>query len=104
MCVARVLTRPSVGIHKKQPVGKSALSTSCTQLNMHAPDVPHDFKVSQQLDGTQYLSYSPDSILLMIANSSDEKLTLHKGTTPGVAQENSENTVVLAKRKTLIEV
>ena len=30
--VARVLTRPSVGIHKNQPVGKSALSTSCTPL------------------------------------------------------------------------
>ena len=30
----------------------------------------------------------------MIANFSDEELTLHKGTIPGVAQEVSENLVV----------
>jgi len=34
ICVARVLTRPSVGIHKNQPVGKCALSASCTQLTL----------------------------------------------------------------------
>jgi hypothetical protein len=33
VCVARVLTSPSVGIHRKLPVGKSILSTSCTELN-----------------------------------------------------------------------
>ena len=38
-CMARVSTRPSVAIHKSQPVGKSALSTSCTQLNMNTPDI-----------------------------------------------------------------
>jgi hypothetical protein len=42
ICGARVLTRLSVAIHRNQPVGKSAFSTSCTPLNMHAPDVPHD--------------------------------------------------------------
>jgi len=74
--VARVLTRPSVAIHRSQPVGKSALSTSCIQLNMHAPDVPHDLKVSKQLDSTPEIRYPPDSITLMIANFSDEELTL----------------------------
>jgi hypothetical protein len=71
ICVARVLTRPSVGIHRNQQVGKSALSTSCTPLNMHAPDVPHDPKVSKQMDGTQEIGYPPDSIMLIIANFSE---------------------------------
>jgi len=93
ICVARVLTRPSVAIHRSQPVGKSALSTSCTQLNMHAPDVPHDLKVSKQLDSTLEIIYPPDSITLMIANLSDEELTLPKGTILGVVQEVSENLV-----------
>ena len=35
ICVDRVITGPSVGIHKNQPVGKRALSTSCTRLNTH---------------------------------------------------------------------
>jgi len=94
ICVARVLTRPSVTIYRSQPVGKSALSTSCAQLNMHAPDVPHDLKVSKQLDSTPEIRYAPDSITLMITNFSDEELTLHKGTILGVAQEVSENLVV----------
>ena len=64
ICVARVLTRPVVGIHKNQPVGKSALSTSCAQLIMHAPDVPHDLKVSKRLDSTPEIKYPPDSITL----------------------------------------
>jgi len=94
ICVAHVLTRPSVAIHRSQPVRKSALSTSCTQLNMHAPDVPHDLKVSKQLNSTLEIRYPPDSIMLMIANFSDEELTLPKGTILGVAQENSEKLVV----------
>jgi hypothetical protein len=94
ICVARVLTRPSVEIHKNQPVGKCALSTSCTQLNIHSPDVPHDLKVTKQLDGTPEIRYPPDSVTLMIANFSDEELTLQKGTIPGVTQEISENLVV----------
>jgi len=94
ICVARVLTRPSVAIHRSQSVGKGTLSTSCTQLNMHAPDVPHDLNVSKQLDSTPEIRYPPDSITLMIANFSDEELTLHKGTILGVAQEISENLVV----------
>ena len=99
ICVARVLTRPSVAIHRSQPVGKSALSTFCTQLNMHAPDVPHDLKVSKQLDSTPEIRYPPDSITLMIANFSDEEQTLHKGTILGVAQEVSENLVVSVKHE-----
>ena len=59
ICVAHVLTRPGVGIHKNLPVGKSALSTS-TQLNMHAPDVPYDLKVSKRLDGTPEIRYPYD--------------------------------------------
>ena len=88
-CVAHVLTRPGVGIHKNQPVGKSALSTSCTQLSMHAPDVPHDLKVSKRLDGTPEIRYSPDFITLMVLNFSKEELTLPKGTVLGLAQEIS---------------
>ena len=94
ICVARVLTRPSVKIHKNRPVGKCALSTSCTQLSIHSPDVPHDLKVSKQLDDTPEIRYPPDSVTLMIANFSDEELTLPKGTILGVAQEISENLVV----------
>ena len=94
ICLARVLTGRSVEIHKNQPVGKSALSTGCTQLNMHAPDVPHDLKVSNRLDGTPEIRYPPDSITLMIANFSEEELTLPKGTVLGLAQEISENLVV----------
>jgi hypothetical protein len=94
ICVARVLTRPSVEIHKNQPVGKSALSTSCTQLNIHSPEVPHDLTVTKQLDGTPEIRYPPDSVTLMIVNFSDEELTLPKGTMLGVAQEISENLVV----------
>ena len=61
---------------------------------MHTPDVPHDLNVSKQLDSTPEIRYPPDSITLMIANFSDEELTLHKGTILGVAQEISENLVV----------
>jgi len=35
-----------------------ALSTSSTQVNMHAPDVPHDLKVSKQLNSTPDISTS----------------------------------------------
>jgi len=61
---------------------------------MHAPDVPHDLKVSKQLDSTPEIRYPPDSITLMIANFSHDELTLPKGTILGVAQEVSENLVV----------
>jgi len=57
---------------------------------MHAPDVPHDLKVSKQLDSTPEIRYPPDSITLTIANFSDEELTLPKGRIIGVAQEVSE--------------
>ena len=80
ICVPLVLTRPSVGIHKNQPVGKSALSTISTPLNMHASDFAHDLKFSKRLDSTPGLRYPPDSIMLMIANFSEEELTLPKGT------------------------
>ena len=88
------LTRPGVGIHKNQPVRKSTLSTSCTQFSMHAPDVPHDLKVSKWLDGTPEIRYPPDSIMLMVVNFSKEELTLPKETVLGLAQEISENLVV----------
>jgi len=94
ICVARVLTRPGVGIHKNQPVGKSALSTGCTQVSMHAQDVPHDLKVSKRLDGTPEIRYPPDSLTLMVVNFSKEELTLPKGTVLELAQEISENLVV----------
>jgi len=87
-------SRQNVGIHKNQPVGKSAPSTSCIELNIHAPDVPHDLKVSKQLDGTPEIRYPPDSVTPIIANFSDEKLTLPKVTILGVAQETYENLVV----------
>jgi hypothetical protein len=90
--VARVLTTPSVGIHKNQPVGERALSSSCTPLNKHAPDVPHDLKVSKQLHSTQDIRHPLDSVTLMNANFSEEELTLHKGTILGVGQEISEDT------------
>jgi hypothetical protein len=94
ICLARVLTRPSVGIHKHQPVGKSALSNIYTQLNVHSPDVPHDLKVTKQLDGTPENRNPPDSVTLMIMNYSDEEPTLPKGTIRGVAHVFSENLVV----------
>ena len=92
-CVAHVLTRPSVAVHRSQPVGKSALSTSCTQLKMHASDVPHVLNVSEQQGSTPEIRYPPDSIT-MIANFSGKELALPKGTIHGVAQEVSENLVV----------
>jgi len=61
---------------------------------MHAPDVPHDLKVIRQLDSTPEIEYPSDSITLMIANFSDDELTLPTGTILGVAQEISENLVV----------
>jgi len=94
ICVVHVLTRPSVAIHRNQPVGKIVLPCSYTQLNMHAPDFPHDLEVSKQLDSTPEIRYPPNSITPMIANFSDEELTLPKGTILGVAQEVSENLVV----------
>jgi hypothetical protein len=78
ICMARVLTRPSVGIHKNQPVRKRALSNCCTQLNVHSPDVPRDLKVTKQLDGKPEIRYPPDSVTLMIANFSDLQLSLPK--------------------------
>jgi len=42
--------------------------------------------------------------MLVLTNFSDKKLTLHKGTILGVAQEISEKLLVSAARKTLIEV
>jgi hypothetical protein len=74
--VARVLTRHTVEIHENKPVGKSVLSTSCTQLNVHSPDL----KSSKWLDSTQELRYPTDSI---IANFSEKELTLPKGTILG---------------------
>ena len=97
ICVARVLTRPSVEIHRSQPSMKSALSTKSTHLNMHAPDVPHNLTVSKQLDSTPNIRYPLDSITLMIANFSDEELILPRRTILGVAQEVSENLVVSVK-------
>ena len=61
---------------------------------MHAPDVPHDLKVSKRLDGTPEIRYPPDSITLMVVNFSKEELTLPKGMVLGLAQEISENLVV----------
>ena len=61
---------------------------------MHAPDIPHDLKVSKQLDSTPDISYPPDSIMLMIAKFRDEELTLPNGTILGIAQEVSENLLV----------
>jgi hypothetical protein len=61
---------------------------------MHASDVPHDLKVSEHLGSTPEIRYPPDSITLMIANFSDEELTLPKGTILGAAQEVSGNLVV----------
>ena len=61
---------------------------------MHEPNVPHDLKARKQLDNTPRIRYPPDSITLMIANFSDEELTLLKGTILGVTQEISENLVV----------
>jgi hypothetical protein len=61
---------------------------------MHAPDVPHDLKVSKQLDGKPEIRYPPDSILLMVVNFSEEKLTLPKGMVLGLDQEISENLAV----------
>jgi hypothetical protein len=76
--VARVLNRRIVEIHNNLSAGKNAHSTSCTQLNIHSPDVPHDPKVTKQLDGTPEIRYPPDSVTLMIANFSDKELTLPK--------------------------
>ena len=93
ICVARVLTRPSVEMHKNQSVGKSTLSTSCTQLNMQAPDSSHDLKVSKQLDCTREIRHPPDSITLITAKFSEEELSLPKGKILGVPQEISENSL-----------
>ena len=71
---------------------------------MHPPDVPHDLKVSKQLDSTREVRYPRDSVTLMKANFCDEELTLPKGTILGVAQEVSENLVVSEIRMMLIEV
>jgi len=93
ICVPHVVTRPSVAIHRSQTGGKSALPTSCTQLNMHASDFPLDLKASKLLDSSPEIRYPPDCITLMIANFSDEEQTVPKGTILGVAQEVSENLV-----------
>jgi hypothetical protein len=61
---------------------------------MHAPDAPHDHKVSKLLDGTPETRYPSDFIMLVIANFSDEELPVPKGTVLGVAQEISENLAV----------
>jgi len=76
---------------------------------MHAPDLSHDLKVSKQMASKLYstpeIRYPPDSITLMIANFSDEELTLPKGTILGVAQEVSDILVSqLTMRMTRIEV
>ena len=76
ICVAHVLTSPIVEINENQPVGKSAPSAGCTQLNIHAPDVPHDLKVSKRLDGTPEFRYPPDSITLTVVNFSEDEMTL----------------------------
>jgi len=71
---------------------------------MHVPDIPHNLKVSKQLDSAPEIRYPPHSITLMIVNFSDEDLTLPKGMILGVAQEISENLVVSAMRMMLIEL
>jgi hypothetical protein len=98
ICVARVLTRPSVAMHRYQPAGRSVPSTSCNPLNTHAPGggVTLYPKASEQMRSTSEISCPPDSITLMIANFSEEKLTITKGMILGVAQEITENLVFSA--------
>ena len=62
-------------------------------VKLARPNVPHDLKARKQLDSTQEIRYPPDSITLIIANFSDEELTLPKGKILGLAQEISENSV-----------
>ena len=94
ICVLRVLTRPGVGIHKSRSAGKSAPSAGCTQLNSHAPDVPHNSKVNEPKDSALETRDPSDSVMLMVVNFSKEELTLPKGTILGIAQGISENLVV----------
>ena len=94
ICVARVLTRPGVGIHKSQSAGKSALPAGCTQLNSHASDVPRDSKVNETKNSALETRYPSDTVMLMVVNFSKEELTLPKGTILGIAQSISENLVV----------
>jgi hypothetical protein len=93
-CVARFLPKPSVEIHKCQSVGRSALSAGCTELNAHAAEVPHGFKVSKQPDDAKENRLPHDMIVLMFANFSEEVLNLPKGTVLGIAQDFSENLAV----------
>jgi hypothetical protein len=94
ICVARVLTKPGVEIHKSQSDGMSALSAGCTELNANAAEVTHGFKVSKQPDGGAGTRHPHDTIVLIVANFSEEILTLPKGTVLGIAQEVSEILVV----------
>jgi len=94
LCLARVFTRASVEIHEHQPDGKSALSTSCEPLNTHAPRFSREHRASTQLHSSPEFRCPRDSITLMIASFSEEKLTLPKGTVLGVAQEVSKNSTV----------
>jgi hypothetical protein len=103
ICVARVLTRPSVKVHGSQPARKSALLAGCTQLNSHAPDVTHDSKVSEQQDCNFETGYPSDSVMLIVVNFSEEKLTLPKGTILGIAQGISENLVVSVSDEEIVD-
>jgi hypothetical protein len=94
VCDARVLPKPGVGIHKSQSDGMSARYASCTELNANAAKVTRGFKVSKLPDGAAGTRHSHDTIVLMVANFSEEIRTLPKGTVLGIAQEVSENLVV----------
>jgi hypothetical protein len=91
MCVARVLTRVHANRDtNQQPDSKVAVSR--TQTATHMLRTNNDLEAKDK--AVQGASYSSGTVLLSVANFSDEKLILPKATNLGIAQEISENLIV----------
>lgn len=93
ICAARVLTRISTGVALEQLTDvKVTVSRNLTASHRMRPTP--DFKVSESQPDTSRQAHTSDAVMLMIANFSEESLTLPKGTVIGIAEEISDNLVV----------
>jgi hypothetical protein len=96
--VPHVLTYTRVAGSESQKREASA-SVKSTGFETHSSCSVLESESNIALGSSQELKQSCDMVVLMVANFSDEQLTVPKGTVLGVAQEISESLVVLVDQK-----
>ena len=93
VCAARVLTRISTGGPPDQ-LTEAKVGAGRDYGTGHKMRATPDFRVGGSKSDESREVYTSDAVMLMVANFSEESLTLPKGTVIGIAQEISENLVV----------